>query len=128
VWLVDQSVEPQLYTMSLTVGTGGSPVYLPAGGASASPFASLFGRPVIPIEYGAALGTSGDIMLVDLSQYTVIDKGAIEIASSIHVRFLYDEQAFRFVWRLDGQPQWNSALTPKSGGDTLSAYITLAGR
>ena len=125
VWLVDQSVEPDLYSMSLAVGTGGSAVFMPAGGASGSPFATLFGRPIIPVEYCANLGTSGDIALVDLSQYTVIDKGGVEQAVSIHVAFLTDEQVFRFIYRVDGQPQWNAALTPKSAGNTLSPLVVL---
>lgn len=128
VWFIDQGIEPQLYKMSMAVGTGGSPVYLPAGGASATPYASLFGRPVIPVEYCAALGTTGDICLFDLSQYLMVDKGGLQTASSIHVRFVYDETVFRFVYRVDGQPIWNSALTPKSGGATQSPYVVLESR
>jgi HK97 family phage major capsid protein len=128
VWFVDQSCEPQLYTMSLAIGTGGSAVYLPAGGASAAPYATLFGRPVIPVEYCAALGTTGDICLFDLSQYLMIDKGGLETASSIHVRFIYDETVFRFVYRVDGQPIWNAPLTPKSGAATQSPFVVLATR
>ena len=125
VWLHDQSAEQKLYTMKLDVGTGGSAVFLPAGGASGSPFASLFGRPLIPTEYGAQVGTTGDLMLVDLSQYTLIDKGNIKAAASMHVRFEFDEMAYRFVWRIDGEADWDKALTPKSGGDTLSPFIAL---
>lgn len=128
VWLIDQSCEPQLYTMALSVGTGGLPVYMPPGGLSAAPYGQLMGRPVVAHEYGAAVGTAGDIMLCDLSQYQMIEKGGIEAASSMHVLFLYDEQAFRFVYRVDGQSKWNSALTPNSGGDTQSPFVSLASR
>ena len=83
------------------------------------------GKPVIHIEYAATLGTMGDIMLADLSQYLGIDKGGIQSASSIHVKFLYDESVFRFVYRFDGQPMWNSALTPYKGTDTLSPFVVL---
>ena len=127
-WFIDQGIEPQLYKMSLAVGTGGSPVYLPAGGASSAPYASLFGRPVIPVEYCSALGTAGDICLFDLSQYLMIDKGGLKTDSSMHVRFIYDEMVWRFVYRIDGQPIWNAALTPKSGGATQSPFIVLATR
>lgn len=126
IWLVSQNVEPALYTMSLTVGTGGAPVYLPAGGAAVAPFATLFGRPVIPSEYTAALGTGGDIQFVDMSEYYYIDKGGIQAASSMHVRFIYDEMTFRFVYRVDGQPAWAAPLTPRNGGDTLSPFVILA--
>ena len=126
VWLINQDVEPELYTMALNVGTGGAPVYLPAAGASAAPYATLFGRPVIPVEYCATLGTSGDIILADFSQYALADKGGIQSAMSMHVNFLYDETVFRFVYRVDGQPLWNAALTPATGStNTLSPFVVL---
>ena len=129
IWLINQDVEPQLYQMTLPVGTGGSAVFLPAGGASASPFASLFGRPIVPAEYCATLGSVGDVQLVDPSQYTLIDKGGVQIASSMHVQFLTDQMCFRFLMRVDGLPNWNSPLTPKSGStNTLSPFVTLAVR
>jgi len=127
-WLIDQSIEPQLMGLNLSVGTGGMPVYIPPGGLSASPYSMLLGRPVIPVEYCAVLGTVGDIILADLGEYRWIDKGGIVSAASIHVQFLTDETAFRFVYRCNGAPFWNSALTPKSAGDTLSPFITLATR
>jgi len=128
VWYINQDIEPQLYSMSLTVGTGGVPVYLPAGGASGSPYSTLFSRPVIPIEQCATLGDKGDIILADMSQYAMIDKGGMQSAQSIHVRFLYDENTFRFVYRCDGQPMWNSVLTPYKGSNTLSPFVTLDAR
>jgi len=128
VWYINQDIEPQLYTMSLAVGTGGLPVYMPAGGVSGSPYSTLFGRPVVPLEQCPTLGTSGDILLGDLSQYLIIDKGGINAASSIHVRFLYDENCFRFIYRVDGQPVWNNALTPFKGSNTLSPFVATATR
>ena len=64
------------------------------------------GKPVIEVEYCPTLGTVGDIVLADLSQYYLAQKGGIAAASSIHVRFLYDEMTFRFTYRLDGQPRF----------------------
>lgn len=128
VWLINQDVEPALNSMDFPVGTGGVPVYLPPGGLSQSPLATLLGRPVIPTEFNATLGTVGDIALVDLSQYLLIDKGGVQGASSIHVQFLTDQQAFRWIYRVDGQPLWNSALTPYKGSATLSPFVTLATR
>lgn len=128
VWLINQDIEPELQGMSLAVGTGGIPVYLPANGVSAQPYDTLFGRPVLPIWQCATLGTLGDIMLVDLSQYIMIEKGGIQSASSIHIKFDYDETAFRFVMRVDGQPWWSSALTPYKGSNTQSPFIALAAR
>lgn len=128
VWLINQDIEPQLYSMSLAVGTGGSAVFLPGGNVSEAPYASLFGRPVIPIEQAATLGTVGDIVLADLSQYLLADKGGVKTDVSIHVRFLFDEQVFRFTYRCDGCPSWASALTPAKGSNTLSPFVALAAR
>ena len=130
VWLVNQDVEPQLFGMGLVIGTGGTPVYMPPGGLSASPYSTLFGRPVIAVEYCDTLGTEGDIILADFSQYETIDKGGLQTASSIHVKFVEDETVFRFVYRNDGQPSWQSALTPYKGGatKTVSPFVTLAVR
>lgn len=128
VWLINQDVEPQLDSMQIVIGTGGVPVYLPPGGISDTPFARLKGREVIPVEQCQTLGTVGDIVLVDLSQYTMIDKGGIQAASSMHVRFINDEMTYRFIARNDGQPSWNAALTPKNGSNTLSPYVALATR
>lgn len=154
IWLIDQSVEPQLNAMSINVGTGGVPVYMPTnsffggltngpatgndgagaggglGGTAGTYQASgtLMGRPVFCYEYGAALGTKGDILLIDPTQYLGITKGGIQAAQSMHVQFLTDEMTYRFTYRFDGQPIWNSALTPKSGSNSWSPYIALANR
>lgn len=129
LWLINQEVEEQLDKLALPVGTGGLPAYLPPGGLASQPFGTLKGRPVVPIEHAAAVGTVGDIMLADLSQYVMIQRN-MESATSIHVRFLYNETAFRFIVRVDGQPVWNSPLTPYKGtsGRTLSPFVVLAAR
>ena len=128
VWLINQDAEPQLDNMQMTIGVGGVPVYLPPGGLTDTPYARLKGRQVIPVEVTQTVGTAGDILLVDLTQYTMIDKGGIQAASSMHVRFINDEMVYRFIARNDGQPSWNAALTPKNGTNTLSPYVALAAR
>ena len=124
VWFINQEIEPYLYTLKI----GTTPVYVPAGGLSEKPYGTLFGRPVIPLEQCSALGEVGDIILADLNQYLLIDKGGINAPSSIHVRFLYDENVFRFIYRVDGQPIWNKPLTPYKGTATQSPFVALAKR
>ena len=128
VWLINQEIMPQIGTLNLAVGTGGAPVYLPSGGASAAPFSTLMNRPMIEIEQAAALGTVGDIMLVDLGEYLVAEKGGVQAAMSIHVQFLTNETVFRWIVRFDGQPKVSSALTPYKGSATRSPFIALASR
>jgi len=128
VWLINQEIEPQLDKLAIPVGTGGMPVYMPPGGLADSPYGRMKGRPVIAIEQCAALGDAGDIILADLSEYMLADKGGVQMASSMHVLFTTDEMCFRFIYRVDGQPLWNSALTPYKGAQTLSPFVTLAAR
>jgi HK97 family phage major capsid protein len=128
IWVINQDCEPQLAMMAIPVGTGGLPVYLPPSGASQSPYSTLFGRPVIPIETCSTLGTVGDIALLDLSQYVLIEKDGLQADSSIHVRFIYHETTFRFLMRINGKPKWASKLTPYKGSNTQSPFITLATR
>ncbi len=123
---------PQLAQMNLAVGTGGSAVWLPANGLSGQPYNTLMGLPLFLTEHCQALGTVGDIVLADWSQYLIGGKagGGIQTASSMHLYFNYDKTVYRFVLRYDGQPWWQSALTPKHGGATatMSPFIALATR
>ena len=128
VWLINQDIEPQLYGLSLDVGTGGMPLYMPPGGLSAAPFGSLMGKPVLAVEQAATVGSVGDIAFVDLSQYILIDKGATQVDSSIHVQFKTDETAYRFVYRVDGQPIDAAPVTPANSALTQSAFVVLASR
>ena len=122
VWLINQDVEPDLYVISLS----NQPMFIPAGGISDAPNARLMGRPVIENEYSITKGTSGDVMLVDLSQYVLAEKGSPTQATSMHVKFIEDETAFRVLFRCDGAPLWNAALTPAQGSNTQSPYVVLA--
>ena len=126
VWLISQDAEPQLDQLSLAAGTGAlEPRFVTYGEDG---MMKMKGRPVMPVEYTAALGTVGDVILFDPSGYRWIDRGGVESASSIHVQFTTDESTFRWVYRANGAPFWASALTPKNGGSTLGQCITLATR
>ena len=128
VWLTNTDTFPELANLNLAVGTGGAPAFMPANGLAGQPFNTLMGRPIIEIEQCPTLGTVGDIILADLSQYAIAEKGGIQAAMSIHVQFIYDETVFRWVVRIDGMPLWNSALTPFKGSSTKSAFVALATR
>ena len=128
IWYINQDCWPQLFQLQHVIGTGGVPMYVPAGGLSGAPFGTLLGRPVQPIEQASTVGTVGDINFVDLGQYLMIEKGGIATASSIHVQFITDETAFRWVLRTNGRPKRDAAVTPFKGSATQSAFITLATR
>ena len=131
VWYINQSVLTQLMSMTIPVGTGGIPVWMPANLAQGRPNSTLMGMPVIAVEQCSTLGTVGDIILADMTQFVCITKGGLQSAQSMHVRFIYDEQVFRFVYRVDGQPIWSASLTPYKDASTslpLGPFVTLAVR
>lgn len=127
-WVINKDIIPELYSMSLAVGTGGVPVFMPAGGASGLPYNTLMGLPIIESEAAATLGDTGDIILGDWSQYVMARKGGTQMDVSIHVRFVYDESCYRWVLRVDGQPTLASAITPYKGTDTVSHFVKLDAR
>ena len=129
VWLYNQNCEPQLYTMAIAVGTGGVPVFLPPAGLADAPYGRLLGRPAYPSEFIAGLGDANDIMFCDFSMYLLGMKGGIKTDMSDQLRWDYDQNAYKASVRMDGQPWWNSALTPYKGtGDTQGPFISLAER
>lgn len=136
VWLTSVEAEPQLaklYTPITNVagtenvgGVESGLTYYPRG-AWGNEFATLMGSPVIPCEHVAAVGTVGDILLSDLSQYLLAVKSP-NFISSTHWRFLEDETVFRARFRCDGHSAWASPLTRKVSGITESPFIALQSR
>lgn len=123
IWLYNQDVEPQLFSMALAVGTAALEAKFVQFDQNGQ--LRIFGRPAFPLEQASTLGTQGDIALVDPEQYLTVGKGSLDVASSIHVAFTTGEQTFRFTARFNGGPLWNSALTPAQGTNTLSPYVVL---
>lgn len=128
MWLINQDVGPQLHLMTLGIGTAGIAVYMPPGGLSSAPYGSLMGAPVMEVEWASTLGTIGDIVLVDLSQYVTISNGGPRTDNSMHVYFTTDQEAVRTTWRIDGAPWQATALTPYQGTNTQSAFVLLETR
>jgi HK97 family phage major capsid protein len=128
VWLINQDTEPSLHKMFVAGLNSDQHVYTPANGLSGLPYDTLYGRPVVPIEQASSVGTVGDIILADLSQYGMIRRDGAGLESSMHVRFINHEMAFRISIRVDGKPLWLSAITPARGSNTQSPFITIATR
>lgn len=126
IWVVTNAAFVELATMALTVGTGGSAVWLNNG--VEGPPMMILGRPVVISEKVSALGTQGDINFVDLKQYLIGDRMAMDAKVSDDYRFGNDMTAYRFIERVDGRPWMASAVTPANSGPTLSPYVTLATR
>ncbi len=133
-WFANRTVIPQLGVMSVSVGTGGSTVYVanPGGSPNASaPFLqNLHGSPV---HYDAAmksLGTKGDFGYFDWSQYLVgrfAGDTGLSVAESAHLKFDFDQNTFRFIFYTDGRAWWPDTFAPQNG-DTQSPFVVVAAR
>ncbi len=130
VWIANIDTFPELATMALSVGTGGSAVWLGnmQQPGSAAPPMTILGRPVIFTEKVKTLGTVGDINFVDLGYYLIGDRQTIQADTSPHYRFANDQTTLRFIERVDGRPWIQSAITPNQGSNTLSPFVKLATR
>jgi HK97 family phage major capsid protein len=127
VWIASPDTFAELATMALSVGTGGSAVWLTD--AHGAPQLTLLGRPVIMTEKApAALGTKGDLSFVDFGMYLIGDRQAMTVDSSAHVKFTSDKTSYRVISRVDGRPWLTSAITPHNNSATLSPFVTLATR
>jgi len=131
VWIYNR---PELFVwlrnLSRVVGTGGeiSKIFEFAGfGAGAQ--SNLDGIPILDTEHIPAAATEGDLTLTDLSQYVIADdrKGPA-VAQSMHLKFDYDQMAFRIVKYVDGQPANSTYFTRQKGSNTLASIMTIATR
>lgn len=130
IWIYGADVYSEI--VNCKVGASDFPAFIPAGGmAGAAPTLDrLLGKPAYESEHiSAALGTAGDIILVDPTQYAVAFKSlTAQVESSTHLYFDSNKTAFRLVFRIDGQPMWDTYLTPAQGSVTKSPIVTLATR
>jgi HK97 family phage major capsid protein len=127
VWVASIDTFPELATMALSVGTGGSAIWLNNG--QDGPPMTILGRPVVFTEKApGVLGGLGDISFVDFGFYLVGDRQVMSASVSEHYRFGNDELAFKIIERVDGKPWIQSPITPQNGGPTLSPFVQLAAR
>lgn len=129
VWFINAGAEEQLMGMKNGMGEY---IYLsPGGQLNQTPYATLLGRPVIPMMSALpGLGDRGDILFADLNYYYAITKAgqSIKSASSIHMHFDREITAFRFTMRIDGSCPFRTPVTTQFGAYAMSAIITLSDR
>ena len=126
LWLANRAIVPQLMTMTI----GNQPVWTGFNaGLQDAPGGRMLGYPILWSEHAKTLGDKGDIQLIDLDGYYGIQKsGGIRFASSIHLFFDYGVQAFRWTFRMGGQPFLSAAISPANGSNTKSHFVTLDAR
>jgi HK97 family phage major capsid protein len=123
IWLYNQDAEDQLYLLYMPTGTAaGVAIFRPNEAGTGF---TLQGRPALVMEQCNTIGSEGDLIAFAPEGYVCITKGGIESFMSMHLRFDYDETAFKWRFRFDGQPYDNVPLTPYKGVNTVSSIVTL---
>jgi HK97 family phage major capsid protein len=124
VWLINDSAIPQLLSLSIAIGTGGS--HVPVLSESGGEFRILT-RPVIFTSHMPALGSADDVLFCDLSQYAVGLRKNVKMEKSNIPGWANDLQSYRVILRFDGLGLWNAPLTPRNGA-TQSWVVGLGAR
>ena len=124
VWYCNSDILPQL--MALKDAAGNS-VWFP--NYQQSPAGVLMGRPLIPLEHCPTLGDLGDLQFVDpMGYYSPRKSSGVSFAESMHLYFDYNIRAFRWTFRIGGQPYLSAAVSPAKGSATKSHFVGLAAR
>ena len=129
VWVANIDTFPEFATMSLSVGTGGSAIWLNNG--VTGPPMTILGRPVIFTEKVPTIGGAGsgkDVSFIDFGYYLIGDRMQMRAESSIHAQFTTDQTVYRIIERVDGRGWLQSAVTPQNSTNTLSPFVTLGER
>ena len=121
VWIASQTTIPQLATIQDAAGN-----YIYVQSATADVPASLFGYPVLFSERSVGLGTTGDLVLVNLDYYLIKDGSGPFVATSEHFLFTQNKTVMKAFWNVDGQPWLNEPLPLEgSTSNTVSPFIVL---
>lgn len=117
-YLASRAILPQL--MTLKDGDG----RLLWGNAIAGNPATLNGRQIVISDYTPALGTKGDLTLLDASYYLIKDGAPLMISASEHVKFLQNTTVIKAFKTVDGKA-WPSGPFLLPSGATVSPFVTL---
>lgn len=126
VWVANNDTLQQIMQLNLANNLLWTP---PSEGFKNAPGGYLLGRPVQFNLHCDTLGDQGDLFFIDPKGYLTIKKASgIDFQTSIHLWFDYGISAFRWTFRINGQPYLNAAVTPPNSAATLSHFVALDAR
>lgn len=103
-----------------TENVGGGPIawlwFQPQAGGEQT----LLGRPIVVSEFCSVLGTEGDIVLADLSEYLIAMRPALRVEMSTGPLWNTNEISLRVVARLGGQPSLSAPQVIDGAGRPLA--------
>jgi HK97 family phage major capsid protein len=122
LWVGSQTIIPQLLLLRDTVTAN----IFQMDYAKPIP-STLLGIPIMFADRSVALGTTGDLILVDMSYYLIKDGSGPFVASDGGiVNFTSNKTIIKAFWNVDGKP-WLSAPLPLEGStsNTVSPFVVL---
>ncbi len=91
-----------------------------------SAIGSLFGRPVFVTDKLPILGTSGDLIFIDPTQYIIGDRAELVVQISDEKLFTTYQRVYRIWRRVDGQPLFSTFITGTDGSSKISPFVGIA--
>jgi HK97 family phage major capsid protein len=123
-WLANSDILPTVMAMTTPLG---QPIWHP--NYHDAPGGTLLGRPLYFTEHAQTVGDVGDLQFVNPKGYQAYKKqNGVTFADSIHLYFDYNIRAFRWIFRVGGQPLLSAAVSPAHGSNTKSHFVALAAR
>ena len=119
VWSMPQEMLPKLATMQDPEGH-----YIWQPNARDGIAGTLLGYPVRWNNRSPGLGTKGDVLLADWSQYLIKDGSGPFVAASEHVLFQQNKTMIKIFWNVDGAP-WMTAPIKEENGWEVSPFVAL---
>lgn len=123
VWVCQRvGLLPQL--MTLTDGAGH--LIWTKDALTGVPGGNLLGLPLFYDEIGPALGSAGDLVLVDLSYYLLKPGMPVQMKTDMtYSNFLAGKETIKATFYMDGKPWLTEALTLRDGTNMVSPFVSL---
>jgi len=123
IWVISPSGLDQLLALA-DPGAAGTMIFQPSA-REGMPM-TLMGNPLLINERSPALGSVGDLMLLNLSYYLIKDGSGPYVAASPHVHFTSNRTCIKIFWNVDGD-SWLQDKFPLEGDSTnfLSPFVLL---
>ena len=119
-WTINQFCMAEIMDMT---DTAGNLIWQP--NARESIPTMLLGLPIKWTEKTPALGSQGDIILMNPKWYYIGSRQGVSIATSEHIHFLQNRTVFRCCMRLDGQEKLPAPVFAKDGVNQVSPFVVL---
>lgn len=123
VWFANSDIMPQFMGLQSANGQ-----LIWQSNYQDAPGGMLLGRPVYFTEHAKTVGDKGDLQFVNPNGYLAFKRqNGATFADSIHLYFDYNIRAFRWIFRVGGQPLLSAAVAP-ANGVTKSHFVVLEDR